>query len=72
MNTYDRNNLNFILSLDENGFDEWSATLSADDIDYALELLRKARSEVIMKVAECVDSIEDFTEASMLLKKFML
>lgn len=72
MNDHDRNNLNFIMSLDENGFDEWSATLSEDDVDYALELLKIARSEVMMKALECVDEVEDTHEAMNVLKGFML
>lgn len=72
MNDHDRNNLSFILSLDEDGFEEWSATLSADDVDYALELLKAARTEVMMKAAEYTDEVEDTAEAMTVLKGFML
>ena len=44
MNKHDRDNLNFILSLDEAGFDEWYATLSDDDVDYALEIIKAGSS----------------------------
>lgn len=72
MNDHDRNNLNFIMSLDEDGFEQWSATLSQDDVDYALELIKAARVEVMMKAAEYSDEIEDTTEAMSVLKGFML
>ena len=72
MNDNDRDNLNFILSLDENGFEQWSSTLSAEDFDYAISLLKMARSEVMMKAAEYIDDVEDLTEANKVLKGFML
>ncbi len=72
MNDHDRNNLNFILSLDEDGFEKWYVTLSDDDVDYALELLKAARTEVAMKHSEIFDDVEDCTEAVQVLKGFML
>lgn len=72
MNQHDRDNLNFILSLDEAGFDEWYATLSDDDVDYALEIIKAGRSEMIVQVAEMQDDVEDCTEAMTVLKEFML
>ena len=72
MNDHDRNNLNFIMSLDEDGFEQWSATLSQDDVDYALELIKAARVEVMMKAAEYTDEVEDTAEAMSVLKGFML
>lgn len=72
MNDHDRNNLNFIMSLDEDGFEEWSATLSQDDVDYALELIKAARVEVMMKAAEYTDEVKDTAEAMSVLKGFML
>lgn len=72
MNEHDRNNLNFIMSLDEDGFEQWSATLSEDDVNYALELIKAARIEVLMKTAEYADEVEDTSEAMSVLKGFML
>lgn len=72
MNDHDRSNLQFILSLDEDGFDKWSATLSEDDVDYALELLKTARTQVMMQAAELSDEVEDTAEAMNVLKGFML
>ena len=72
MNDHDRNNLQFIMSLDEDGFDKWSVTLSEDDVDYALELLKVARTEIMMQHASLIDEVEDCTEAQNILKGFML
>lgn len=72
MNDWDKNNLQFILSLDEEGFEDWYATLSTDDMDYALELLKTARTEVAMQVASLHDDLEDVTDAKNVLKQFTL
>lgn len=72
MNDHDRNNLNFILSLDEKAYNQWSASLSEDDADYALELLKAARTEIMMQHASLIDEVEDCTEAMNALKRFML
>lgn len=72
MNEHDRSNLQFILSLDEKAYDKWTATLSEDDIDYALELLQAARTEAMMHIAQLADDVNDTTEANAILKGFML
>jgi hypothetical protein len=60
------------LSLDEKTYDEWTESLSEDDVNYALELLKAARTELILKDAELSDNVEDLTEANDILKGFML
>ena len=71
MNDHDRNNLNFILSLQtREHFDQWAQTLSEDDMDYAIELLKLGRSEVMVKALELYDEVEDTTQANNILKKF--
>lgn len=72
MNDHDRSNLQFILSLNEDGFDKWTATLSEDDVDYALELLKAARTEVMMQTVSLTDEVEDTSYAMDVLKGFML
>lgn len=72
MNQHDRDNLNFIMSLDEEGFDKWYATLSDDDVDYALEIIQAGRAELMLQAAELSDNVEDTTLAKDALKKFML
>jgi hypothetical protein len=39
MNEWDRNNLEFLLNADEATIKDWQSKVSADDIDYAHELL---------------------------------
>lgn len=72
MNDHDRNNLQFIMSLDEYGFYKWSASLSEDDVDYAIELLKAARTEVMLQAVTLSDDVEDTSEAMSILKGFML
>ena len=75
MNDHDRNNLRFIMSLDDEQFDVWSENIADDDIRYAIELIQQARLELAEQ--ECnllefdlVDS--DFAEARAVLNKFRL
>lgn len=72
MNKWDRDNLNFILSLDERGFDEWYATLDQDNLDYAMELLKQARTEVGVQVASLFDEVDNMKEARKVLAKYTL
>lgn len=71
MNDYDRGNLEFIRSLSEEAFDEWMTTLSVDDVDYALELLRAAKNELLVAELELTDDVEDLSEAAAVLKGIM-
>jgi len=66
MNKYDTNNLNFILSLNQEQFIAWYDTASADDILYASEIMTKASHEIV------TDEVYDTTEANAILKGFML
>ena len=72
MNDWDKDNLNFILSLNENEFQYWYACLDEDEIAYAMELLKTARTEVNMQLASLNDDINDVTDAKNLLKQFTL
>ena len=72
MNCWDKNNLNFILSLNEDEFEDWYACLDEDDIAYAMELLKTARTEVNVQLASLNDDIEDVSDAATLLKQFTL
>lgn len=59
MNEYDRNNLNFILTL--NSPDEWEAwaeTLSEDDLRYALELVKTAQAESVVQMLELQEAMQ--------------
>lgn len=72
MNKHDRDNLKFIMSLDEEGFDKWCAAIDLDDVNYAIELLKQARLELDVKAAEVFDEILHTKDADAVLKKFML
>jgi hypothetical protein len=74
MNDWDKNNLQFILALDENQFDEWYSSISDDDADYAMELLKAARAEVAMQIAELYDNTaeDNLSDAKEVLGRFTL
>ena len=46
MNQHDRNNLKFLMSVEPKVLKDWYTKMSADDIEYALELLNIASREV--------------------------
>ncbi len=72
MNDHDRNNLNFLLNITPEVFDDWMDQADSDDIDYALELLAMHKSELVVGLLELKDNVEDTTQANQVLKKFML
>ena len=72
MNDWDKNNLQFILSLNEDEFSDWYECLDDDDVAYAMELLQTARTEVNMQLASLHDEIDDVTDAKTFLTKFTL
>ncbi len=72
MNKWDKDNLNFILSLNEKEFNDWYACLDQDDIEYAMEIMKQARTEVNMQLVALSDDIEDVSLAASVLKKFTL
>lgn len=71
MNDWDRNNLNFIRSLNEQQFDEWASTLPEDDVDYAVELIQRARMELMYNHLDEVNGAAVET-ANEYLRKFRL
>lgn len=71
MNDHDRSNLNFILSLDTpEKFNEWALQLTSDNMQYAIDLIKHARSEMMIQTLEFYDDVEDVSEAKDILKKF--
>ena len=72
MNDHDRNNFKYIMSLNEKQFDKWYASISEDDVDYALELMKQARLELDVKTHEVFDEVMNTSLAQEALKKFML
>jgi hypothetical protein len=72
MNDHDRNNLNFLLTVSQKVFEEWFDQADQDDVDYALELLARRKTELNLKELEFADQVQDCTEAQNILKGFML
>lgn len=72
MNPYDLNNLSYIMSLNNEQFDEWMLSISDDDVNYAIEIIQARRAELIEKEHELLEDMLDVTEAQSILSKFTL
>jgi len=71
MNERDRANLSFLMKCPQHQFDEWMEKASADDVDYAIELIRKAKIEMLDKQVELEHQldVDDFTEARAVIER---
>ena len=71
MNKRDRDNLNFILSLNEEQFDDWMESLEEDDLNYAIELIRTARTENLLKEMDLMEETnsDKFTQAKYIIDR---
>lgn len=77
MNDHDRDNLKFLLSIDEQGFEQFLDESDDDDIDYAIELIQTYRAELLIREIELEEAVDaehglDLSDAQTLLKKFRL
>ncbi len=74
MNQHDRDNLQFLLTADSECMQNWYASVSQDDIEYAQELLRMAGTELEVKEMEFADAHNnlDITQAQSVLARFRL
>jgi hypothetical protein len=73
MNDWDRNNLHFILDSDEETLADFYSWATADDLEYALKLIREAKSELDIAEMELLDeSTEEngLTEARQVLSRY--
>jgi hypothetical protein len=60
MNDYDRNNLNFILTLNNpEDWEAWAETLSEDDLRYALGLVKTAQAESLVQMLDLQEAMEN-------------
>ncbi len=50
MNDWDKDNLHFLLTVDPEVFEDWLAQADEDDVEYAIELLQQAKSELILQI----------------------
>lgn len=69
MNDWDKDNLHFLLTVDPEVFEDWLAQADEDDVEYAIELLQQAKSELILQKMEILDDVEDTTDAKSILQK---
>jgi hypothetical protein len=78
MNDWDRNNLHFILDSDEATLEDFYSWATADDLAYALSLVREAKTELLIQEADILDEIlttataADVADASAVLRQFQL
>ena len=75
MDKWDRDNLNFLLNVDDETFEEFMSQSSEDDIDYAIELIQTHKAELMTRELELQDELADETgldEAQAVLAKFRL
>lgn len=77
MNQWDRDNLQFILNADEEAFAQFLLDSSDDDIEYALELIQRAKAELSVQELELQENKAeeqgmDLSEAQSVLARFRL
>jgi hypothetical protein len=76
MNDWDRNNLQFLLNASDATIKDWTAQVSADDIDYAHELLARYSEELRERSAALLieaklDVMPNYPDANMVIDKIM-
>lgn len=69
MNEWDRDNLEFIMNTSSKEFDEWLFQASDADVNYALELIRMAKTELMVQEMEFTDNVSNFNEANKLIQR---
>ena len=73
MTKWDRNNLNFLLGLDDAGMTAWAEQATQDDFDYARELFNTHRTELELAALDKIDELAvNLGEVGDYLKKFQL
>jgi hypothetical protein len=74
MNEHDRKNLEFLLGADQDTMQDWYSKVSEDDVEYALELLQLANTELMLKEIELEETQQDLdlSQAQALLSQFTL
>ena len=75
MNDFDRENVNFLLNASKEDMEDWYLHATEDDYNYALEIIRRARTELEMQELELIDGeieYDDLIEARSVLSKFAL
>ena len=74
MNDWDRNNLQFLLNADDATIKDWQSKITADDIDYAHELLNAFSQELreqaqALKIEAEMSLSDNYHEANMVIDR---
>ena len=69
MKKRDRDNLKFLMTIDERTFDDWMNQADDDDLEYALQLIKIAKIELLIKQLDLIDDVEDFSDAKEVIKR---
>lgn len=63
-NEHDYRNLSFLMSMSgDDSWQSWADSVPVDDLKYALELLQRANSELVVRELELADDVTDLTDA---------
>lgn len=66
MNDFDRENLNFLLTASKEDMEDWHLHATADDYEYALQLIRQRHVELTMQELELLDNdIDELDESDL-------
>lgn len=68
MNSKDRENLHFLLNISQEVFDDWIESVDCEDIEYALELVREAKLEIIERQIARIDEVNDTSQAQAIIE----
>jgi hypothetical protein len=55
MNDHDRDNLRFLMTIPKESFNEWLDQASEDDVQYALEIIKTAKAEMMVDKYDMMD-----------------
>jgi hypothetical protein len=70
-NEHDLSNLRFLQSLrTDTQWRAWAEVVSLDDLEYALELLQRAKNELVVRELELADDVTDLSDAQRIISIF--
>jgi hypothetical protein len=70
-NEHDLSNLRFLQSLrTDTQWRAWAEVVSLDDLEYALELLQRAKNELVVRELELADNVTDLSDAQRIISIF--
>ena len=72
MNSWDRENLHFIMNSNHKDFEDWLYQADDEDVMYALQLIRMAKTELIEQEHDLLNEVDDVTEAKEVIDRIKL